>query len=132
MSDKTLQVEVVAADRLVWSGSATMVQARTAEGDIGVLADHAPVLSVLLACAVEITEQGGSSIFAAVGDGFLSVANNRVSILADRAELGTNINRAAAQSELEALQASEAEETTEAAAARRLAQARVDAAAKAS
>lgn len=132
MSDKTLQVEVVAADRLVWSGPATMIQARTAEGDIGVLADHAPVLSVLLACAVEITEQGGASIYAAVGDGFLSVANNRVSILADRAELATNINKASAQAELDALEAVEGEEDAQGSAARRLAQARVEAAQKAS
>ncbi len=131
MSDKTLQVEVVAADRLVWSGAATMVQARTAEGDIGVLADHAPVLSVLRGCAVEITEAGGSSVFAAVGDGFLSVANNRVSILADRAELATNINKAAAQAELDALLASDAEPTGDGSDLR-LAQARVDAAQKAS
>ena len=41
-TDKSLQVELVAADRLVWSGQATMVIARTTEGDIG-------VLSVLLA-----------------------------------------------------------------------------------
>lgn len=105
MSDKTLQVEVVAADRLVWSGQAVMVQARTAEGDIGVLADHAPVLSVLLGGVVEITEAGGSRVFAAVSDGFLSVANNRVSVLCDRADLAASINRSAAQAELDALEA---------------------------
>jgi F-type H+-transporting ATPase subunit epsilon len=131
MSDKTLQVEVVAADRLVWSGAATMVQARTAEGDIGVLADHAPVLSVLRGCAVEITQEGGSTVFAAVGDGFLSVANNRVSILADRAELATNINKIAAQAELDALTGADSEPEGDGSALR-LAQARVDAAQKAS
>ena len=41
-----LQVELVAADRTVWSGEATMVIARTVEGDIGVLRGHAPVLSL--------------------------------------------------------------------------------------
>jgi F-type H+-transporting ATPase subunit epsilon len=129
MSEKTLQVEVVAADRLVWSGPATMVQARTAEGDIGVLADHAPVLSVLLGCAVEISQVGGSKVFAAVGDGFLSVANNRVSILADRADLGSDLDQTAAQAELDALEGSE---DAGGAPAHRLAQARLDAARKAS
>lgn len=131
MSDKTLQVEVVAADRLVWSGKAVMVQARTAEGDIGVLADHAPVLSVLLGGVVEITEAGGSRVFAAVSDGFLSVANNRVSVLCDHADLATNINRAAAQAALDALDA-EGGETPGGAAVRRHAQARVTAAQRAS
>ena len=42
-----LQVELVAADRTVWSGEATMVIARTVEGDIGILPGHAPVLSLL-------------------------------------------------------------------------------------
>ena len=40
-------VELVAADRTVWSGEATMVIARTVEGDIGILRGHAPVLSLL-------------------------------------------------------------------------------------
>ena len=43
-----LQVELVAADREVWSGEATMVIARTIEGEIGILADHEPVLSLLV------------------------------------------------------------------------------------
>ena len=131
MSDKTLQVEVVAADRLVWSGPATMVLARTADGDIGVLADHAPVLSVLMACVVEITEPGGSDTYVAAGDGFLSVALNRVSILADRAELASDINKAAAQAELDALAADEPD-SDHPSPARRLAEARVEAAQKAS
>jgi F-type H+-transporting ATPase subunit epsilon len=131
MSDKTLQVEVVAADRLVWSGKAVMVLARTVEGDIGVLADHAPVLSVLLGGVVEITESGGSRVYAAVSDGFLSVANNRVSVLCDHADLATTIDGAAAQAELDALEA-EGRDTPAAAAARRHAQARVAAVQRAS
>ena len=44
-SGAVLQVEVVSADRLVWSGEATMVIARTTEGDVGILPNHAPMLS---------------------------------------------------------------------------------------
>lgn len=131
MSDKTLQVEVVAADRLVWSGPATMVLARTADGDIGVLADHAPVLSVLMACVVEITDSNGSDTYVAAGDGFLSVAHNRVSILADRAELATDINKSSAQAELDALVANDPDSDDESP-AHRFAEARVQAAQKAS
>ena len=51
----TLHVELVAADRTVWSGEAAMVIARTHDGDIGVLRGHAPTLSLLSAgasCAI--------------------------------------------------------------------------------
>ncbi|MGL5826942.1 MAG: F0F1 ATP synthase subunit epsilon [Nocardioides sp.] len=127
MSEKTLQVELVAADRLVWSGSATMVRARTAAGDVGVLADHAPLLSVLLAGVVEITQAGGTAVLAAVGDGFLSVANNRVSILADHADLATDIDQESAQATLDALQA-DGDSDADASSPRRLAEARLAAA----
>ena len=43
----TFQLELVAADRVVWSGEATMVIARTLEGEVGILANHAPLLGVL-------------------------------------------------------------------------------------
>ncbi len=101
MSDHTLHVELVAADRLVWSGEATMVSARTVEGDIGILADHSPVLSVMYGGAVEITDPSGSSVKAAVSDGFISVANNRVSILADPIALSDEIDPAEANAALE-------------------------------
>ena len=44
---KTMQVSLVAADREVWSGEATVVNARTLAGEIGIMADHTPVMSVL-------------------------------------------------------------------------------------
>lgn len=102
----TLQIELVAADRVVWSGEAKEVLARTAEGEIGILTDHAPLLSVLSAGVVEIIVAGdGEKITAAVEDGFISVADNRVSILSEETVLAGDIDKAAAQAELEAAQA---------------------------
>ena len=101
MSDDTLRVELVAADRLVWSGEATVVNARTAGGEIGVLPNHMPVLSLLEAGVVEVETTDGETLLAAVDDGFLSVAGNRVSILASHAELAADIDLAGARSELE-------------------------------
>jgi F-type H+-transporting ATPase subunit epsilon len=103
MSDP-LQVELVAADRVVWSGEATMVIARTAEGDLGALPGHAPVLSNLLPSVVEITTKDGDTVRAAVEDGFLSIANNRVSILSEDAFLADEIDVEAARAEVEQLQ----------------------------
>ena len=87
-----LTVELVAADRMVWSGEAIFVIARTVEGDIGVLRGHAPVLSVLTEAIVEITAEDGHTVFAVADGGFLSVANDRVSILSEHAELATEVD----------------------------------------
>lgn len=101
----TLHVELVAADRTVWSGEASMVIARTLEGDIGVLRGHAPTLSLLSASVIEIQVAGTNQlVVAAVDGGFLSVANDRVSILAERIEKGEDIEAAQAQIDLEEAQ----------------------------
>jgi F-type H+-transporting ATPase subunit epsilon len=99
-----LQVEMVAADRVVWSGEATMVSARTADGDIGILSDHAPILSIMLPYPVEITDVSGEKILAAVDRGFLSVTRNRVSILAEYIDLASDIDQGQAQRDLEEAQ----------------------------
>jgi len=97
----TLQVELVAADRVVWSGEAVRVLARTASGDLGVLANHAPLLSVLVPGVVEIESPEGERIRAAVGEGFLSVADNRVSVLSEDTHLAEELDATALRAELE-------------------------------
>lgn len=104
-SAQQLQVELVAADRTVWSGQATMVVARTTEGDVGVLRNHAPLLSLLVPGVVEISAVEGDKQVAAVDGGFLSVANNRVSILSEHAVLSHEIDVEQARAELEAAEA---------------------------
>lgn len=98
----TLQVELVAADRTVWSGSATMVIARTVEGDVGVLRGHAPMLALLTDAVVEINPEEGPVVVATADGGFLSVADDRVSILSEHILLAGEINVDAARAELEA------------------------------
>jgi F-type H+-transporting ATPase subunit epsilon len=125
-----LQVELVAADRTVWSGQATMVVAKTADGDIGILRNHMPVLSLLVDGVVEIVPVDGERMFAAVDGGFLSVAHNRVSVLSQHAQLSHEIDVDAARSELESAQGDSDDE--DAAVRVRRAEARVRAAEKAS
>jgi len=96
-----LQVELVSADRVVWSGEATMVIARTVEGDVGILRGHAPVLSLLTDAVVEINPEEGPVVVATVDGGFLSVANDRVSILSEHVLLADEINLEEARAELE-------------------------------
>ncbi|HET7328765.1 MAG TPA: F0F1 ATP synthase subunit epsilon [Nocardioidaceae bacterium] len=96
-----VHVELVAADRTVWSGEATMVVARTTEGDVGILPNHAPVLSLMVDGIVEVTTDGNETWVAAVDSGFLSVADNRVSILSEHAEMSHEIDLEKAKADLE-------------------------------
>ena len=82
-----LQVTVVSATAEIWSGEATMVVARTTEGEIGILAGHEPTLGVLAAGEVRITTLDGVKVTAKAEDGFLSVDNNQVTIVAGLAEV---------------------------------------------
>ena len=101
-----LHVELVAADRTVWSGDAEMVIARTVEGDLGVLRGHAPVLSLLSEAVVEVrVKDSDEVVVAAVDGGFISVALDRVSILSEHIELGDEIDVAKAQAELDEAEA---------------------------
>ena len=83
----SLNVSVVSADQQVWSGEATMVVARTVEGEIGILPGHEPMLAILAGGEVRVTMQGGEKITANADDGFLSVQANAVQVVASRAEL---------------------------------------------
>ncbi|MBA4609746.1 MULTISPECIES: F0F1 ATP synthase subunit epsilon [Aeromicrobium] len=103
----TLQIELVAADRVVWSGEAREVIARTAEGDIGVLTGHAPLLSLLVPGVVEIFPVEGDTVRAAVAEGFISVAADRVSILSEDTFLADEVDESATQAELEKARSSE-------------------------
>lgn len=120
-----LQVEMVAADRVVWSGQATSILARTVEGEIGILSNHAPILSLLVEGVVEVRDESGERVVAAVDAGFLSVANNRVSILAENAELSSEIDVEHARAELDRAKAAAADDDEAAAAAVRRAEARL-------
>jgi F-type H+-transporting ATPase subunit epsilon len=90
-----LHVELVAADRKVWEGDASMVVARTTDGELGVLPGHAPVLGVLVAGEVRIHPTDGSTVSAEVNGGFLSVEHDRVVVVAEEVSIGEGAGRAA-------------------------------------
>ena len=79
----SLNVELVSPEKKVWSGEAVSVSARTLDGDLGILTDHAPLLGVLVDGVVLIKATDGTTNEFNVSGGFLSVLNNRVSILAE-------------------------------------------------
>ncbi len=82
----TLKVELVSPTQRVWSGEATFVSARTVEGDLGILNDHAPLFGVLVDGLVSIKGVDGGTTSFNVSGGFLSVSDNRVSILTETVE----------------------------------------------
>jgi F-type H+-transporting ATPase subunit epsilon len=104
-SAKHLEVALVAAERTVWQGQAKIVIARTTDGDVGILPGHAPLLGLLQGGTVQVRTVDGEYFVAAAPDGFISVANDRVSILAENAEMGHDIDLEEARRELERAQA---------------------------
>ena len=78
-----LKVAVVSPTQKVWTGEATFISARTTEGDLGVLPGHAPLFGVLVDGAVNIKVADGTTQQFNVHGGFLSVSNDRVSILTE-------------------------------------------------
>ncbi|MFM9878068.1 MAG: F0F1 ATP synthase subunit epsilon [Rhodoglobus sp.] len=82
-----LKVSIVSADHEVWSGEAKQIIARTLIGEIGILAGHEPILAILGTGEVRVTTVGGQLVTATADDGFLSVDNNNVTVVARNAEL---------------------------------------------
>ncbi|WP_329090984.1 MULTISPECIES: F0F1 ATP synthase subunit epsilon [unclassified Streptosporangium] len=103
-----LRVGVVSPEREIWSGEADMVIAKTVDGEIGIMPKHAPVLGVLVEGGLLTIKRGDgeADLVAAVHGGFLSVADDEVSILAELAELGSEVDVARAKSALDRAQAS--------------------------
>jgi F-type H+-transporting ATPase subunit epsilon len=82
-----LSVSVVSAASEVWSGSAKQIIARTTEGEIGILPGHEPILAILAKGEVRVTTTDGATVTANAEDGFLSVSQDVVTIVAGNAEL---------------------------------------------
>ncbi len=102
----TMQVELVVPEGEVWAGEAARVIAKTLDGDIGVLTGHPPVLGILAeGSLIRILPEGDAAadgeITAAVHGGFLSVADDRVSILAHQAQLGSDVDPSAVRAALD-------------------------------
>ena len=88
----TLQVELVSPERILYSGEADMVIARTVGGgELAFLTGHAPFVGALDIATVTIRAASGDEVVAVHG-GFVEVSNDRVTILSDVAELGSQID----------------------------------------
>jgi len=89
----TLHVEVVSPERILWTGEAQMVLARTVGGgDIAFLTGHAPFVGALDIHEVMVRAEDGSDEVIAVHGGFIEVSNDRVTVLSDVAEVSSQID----------------------------------------
>ncbi|MFD7846982.1 F0F1 ATP synthase subunit epsilon [Nocardia sp. NPDC059764] len=93
-----MSVDLVAVERLLWSGRASFVSAQTTEGEIGILAGHEPLLGQLVeGGTVTIVSDDNERVVVAVHGGFFSVTATSVRVLAESAEFAFDIDEAAAK-----------------------------------
>ena len=95
MADKAIQLEVVTPEKIVLQEEVDLVVAPGSEGYLGILADHAPIITSLEIGVAKI-KKGNEEILMALSGGFLEVKDNKATILADTAERSNeiDINRA--------------------------------------
>ncbi len=114
-----LNLEIVTPEKKVLSEAVEAVTIPTASGEVGILQNHAPLISSLKAGVLSFTKSGTTERMVIAG-GFVEVSQNNVSILADLAETADEINlenaraeRDAAERELNAWKGSMEEAETE-------------------
>jgi F-type H+-transporting ATPase subunit epsilon len=107
-----LTVNVVSAERSLWSGAAKSVVAKTPEGEIGIMPGHEPVLALLVESPLRIEMSDGNKMLVAVHGGFFSVDSNVVNVIAEIAELAEDIDLDRAKVALAAAQAANDEDTS--------------------
>ena len=92
----SMRLDIVTAERVVYSEDVDMVVAPGVEGQLGILPHHAPLMTTLQAGELQV-RRGKEEFFLAVSGGFLEVRPDRVIVLADAAERATEIDVARAE-----------------------------------
>ena len=92
----TLKLEIVTPEAKVYSEDVDMVTLPGVEGEMGIFPMHVPLMTQLVAGEIDV-RKGGQDYFLAVGDGFVEVTGDRVSILTDMAIRAENIDEAKAE-----------------------------------
>ena len=93
----TIHVDVVSADREIYSGKSEMVIAPAVEGEVGIMPGHSPLVTRLTPGEVRVQHEGKDEEVLFVSGGFLEVQPSVVTILADTAERAPDIDAAEAE-----------------------------------
>jgi F-type H+-transporting ATPase subunit epsilon len=96
----SLNVRVITPDRVVWDANADEIILPSSSGQLGILVDHAPLLTALEIGVMRLKAED-KWISIVLMEGFAEVENNKVTILCNGAEEGRTIDRSLAQVELE-------------------------------
>ena len=92
----TIKLEIVTPEAKIFSDDVDMVTLTGTEGEMGILPQHMPLMTQLVAGEI-VAQKGKDTIFIAVGDGFVQVTGDRVAILTDMAIAADNIDEAKAE-----------------------------------
>ena len=92
-----MMLEIITAERQVFSDEVDMVVAPGIDGQLGILPRHAPLMTMLKPGALTVRKAGEEDMYVAVSGGFMEVLGNRVSILADACERSDEIDEERAQ-----------------------------------
>jgi F-type H+-transporting ATPase subunit epsilon len=99
-SGRQLFCRVITPEEVIYDGEADLVIARIADGDIGVLVDHSPLVSTMEPGEVRIREDDEQHIYA-ISDGFFKVSENLVQVLVEEAVVPEDIDVDAAENRVE-------------------------------
>ena len=91
-----MKLEIITAERVVYSDDVDIVVAPGIEGELGILPHHAPLMTTLQPGELRVRKEG-EEVFMAVSGGFLEIMANKVTILADAAERSEEIDEARVQ-----------------------------------
>lgn len=103
MSEKQFRLEIVTPATLKYEGDVQMVRLPGVEGEMGILANHAPLLAMLNP-GILVYRLKGEDHSLATGEGFVKVAENRVVVMVDSAERPDEIDPAKAESQRQAVE----------------------------
>lgn len=87
-----ISLEIISMDRHVFEGKVASITAPGIDGELTILPNHIPLVTPLKSGEITIRETDGEPKYLAVGSGFLVVAGNKVSVLADNADLLDDLN----------------------------------------
>ena len=96
----SLNVRVITPDKVVWDAAAEEIILPSSTGQLGILTDHAPLLTALDIGVMRLKNDGNWTSIVLM-EGFAEVEDNKVTILSNGAEEGSTIDSTAAQAELE-------------------------------
>lgn len=92
----TIKLEIVTPEAKTFSDDVDVVTLTGSEGEMGIFPQHMPLMTQLVAGEIH-ARKGAENIFLAVGDGFIQVTGEKVSILTDMAVRAENIDEAKAE-----------------------------------